>query len=108
MKHYFVVAGLVVAALGLGKPSDVYAVSQPAATSAPEMVDAEVKKVDKDAKKVTLKHAEIKRLDMPAMTMVFPVKDAAMLEKLKAGDKVKVNIEQSKGGYLVTAIEAAK
>lgn len=78
------------------------------AESKPEMVDAEVKKVDKDAKKITLKHGEIKSLDMPAMTMVFQVKDAKLLDNVKPGDKVKVNVEQTKSGYAVTNIESAK
>ena len=74
----------------------------------PEMVDAEVKKIDKDARKITLKHGPIKSLDMPAMTMVFQIKDGAMPTDLKVGDKVKAAFEQTKSGYLVTVIEAAK
>ncbi len=72
------------------------------------MTDAEVRKVDKEAKKITLKHGEIKNLDMPAMTMVFQVKDAALLDAAKAGDKVKFRAEKVSGGYAVTAIEVAK
>lgn len=74
----------------------------------PEMVDAEIKKIDKDARKITLKHAPIKHLDMPAMTMVFQLKDGVMPADLKVGDKVKVAVEQTKSGYLVSTIEAAK
>lgn len=75
---------------------------------ASEMTAAEVRKVDKDNGKLTLKHAEIKSLDMPAMTMVFTVKDKALLDKVKAGDKVRFKAEQAGGAYVVTAIEAAK
>lgn len=78
------------------------------AAPAAGMTDAEVRKVDKDAKKITLKHGEIKNLDMPAMTMVFQVRDAALLDKVKAGDKVSFNAEKVPGGYAVTAIEVAK
>jgi Cu/Ag efflux protein CusF len=53
------------------------------------MSDAEVRKVDMAQGKVTLKHGEIKNLDMPPMTMVFSVKEKAMLKGVKAGDKVK-------------------
>jgi Cu(I)/Ag(I) efflux system periplasmic protein CusF len=74
----------------------------------PEMVAAEVKKVDKDAGKVTLKHAEIKSLDMPAMTMVFKVKDDKLWEKLTEGAKVNVAIEKALMGYNVTQVEAVK
>ena len=73
-----------------------------------DMAEAEVRKVDKDAKKITLKHGEIKNLDMPGMTMVFQVKDAALLDKVKAGDKVNFTAEKADGGIVVTAIEAVK
>ena len=72
------------------------------------MTDAEVRKVDKDAKKITLKHGEIKNLDMPPMTMVFRVKDDAMLDNVKAGDKVKVAIDKVGGQFTVMKIEPAK
>jgi len=71
-------------------------------------VDGEVRKVDKAANKVTLKHGPIPNLDMPAMTMVFQVKDPAMLEKVKAGDKVKFEAQKLGGAFTVTRIEAAK
>ncbi len=76
----------------------------PAAT----LADGEVRKVDKDAGKITLKHGPIKSLDMPPMTMVFQVKDRAFLDKVKAGDKVKFAAEEKAGAYIVTAIEASK
>ena len=69
--------------------------------------DAEVRKVDKDAGKITLKHGEIKNLDMPPMTMVFQVKDKAVLDKVKKGDKVKFTAEKVNGAYTVTTIEPA-
>lgn len=71
------------------------------------MADGEVRKVDKDAKKITLRHGPIKNLDMPPMTMVFQVKDPALLDKVKVGDKVKFNAEKISGGYAVTHVEAA-
>lgn len=73
-----------------------------------DMVDGEVRKVDKDARKITLRHGEIKQLDMPAMTMVFQVKDPAMLDKVKAGDKVKFKAAGTGGALTVTEIEPAK
>lgn len=78
---------------------------QPAAT---EMSDGEVRKIDKDNQKITLKHGNIKNLDMPGMTMVFKVKDLAMLDKVKAGDKVKFKAEKADGAIVVTALEVAK
>lgn len=79
-----------------------------AGQSATPLSDGEVRKVDKEAGKLTLKHGEIKNLDMPPMTMVFQVKEPALLDKLKAGDKVKFRAEKAPSGYVVTAVELAK
>ena len=73
-----------------------------------EMIDGEVRKVDMDTKKLTIKHGPMPSLDMPAMTMVFQVKDPAMLDKVKAGDKVKFQAEKLSGAFTVTGIEPAK
>ncbi len=78
-----------------------------AAAMPKEMAEAEVRKVDKDAKKVTLKHGPIKNLDMPAMTMVFQVRDASLLDKFVAGEKIMFTAEQLQGAYVVTGVEKA-
>ena len=72
------------------------------------LAEGEIRKIDKDAKKITIKHGEIKSLDMPAMTMVFQVKDLAQLEQVQVGDKVKFSAEKLGGAYTVTSIERAK
>jgi uncharacterized cupredoxin-like copper-binding protein len=72
------------------------------------MADGEVRKVDKEAKKITIKHGPIATLDMPAMTMVFQVKDPAMLDEIGAGDKIKFSAEKLGGAFTVTKIEPAK
>lgn len=72
------------------------------------MADGEVRKVDKANKKITLKHGEIKSLDMPPMTMVFQVSDAALLDKVKPGDKVQFNVAKEGTRFTVTQIEPAK
>lgn len=73
-----------------------------------DMVDGEIRKVDMDNKKLTIKHGEIKNLDMPGMTMVFQVKDPAMLDKVKAGDKVKFTVDKVNGAFMVLSLEKAK
>lgn len=70
--------------------------------------EAEVRKVDKDAGKITLKHGEIKNLDMPPMSMVFQVKDKALLDKIKIGDKINFTADKVNGAYTVMSIEPAK
>ena len=72
------------------------------------MTEGEVRKVDKAAKKITLKHGPIVNLDMPAMTMVFQVSDPAMLDKVKAGDKVKFAAAKIDGSFVATKIEPLK
>lgn len=71
------------------------------------MADGEVRRVDKDAKKITIKHGPLQGLDMPAMTMVFQVKDPAFLEQVKPGDKIRFAAEKVGGAYTVTKIERA-
>ncbi|MFM1980778.1 MAG: hypothetical protein RLZ68_2043 [Pseudomonadota bacterium] len=77
------------------------------AQTAADMASGEVRKVDKAAGKVTLKHGEIKSLDMPPMTMVFQVRDPELLNKVKPGDKVRFLAESREGAIVVTAMEAA-
>ena len=79
-----------------------------AQASTGDMTDGEVRKVDKEGGKLTLKHADIKSLDMPGMTMVFVVKDKAMLDTLKAGDKIKFKAINDSGKFTVTEIVHAK
>ncbi|GEM_PF-341445 len=73
-----------------------------------DMTDGEVRKIDKENGRITLKHGEIKNLEMPGMTMVFQVKDPAMLDTVKQGDKVKFKAEKANGALVVTQIQAAK
>jgi Cu(I)/Ag(I) efflux system periplasmic protein CusF len=76
--------------------------------SAASMAQGEVRKVDRDANKITIKHGPLEALDMPAMTMVFQVKDPAMLDQVKAGDKIKFEAEKVGGAFTVTKIEPVR
>ena len=91
MRHWITAALLAVTAL----------------TAAAQATDAEVRKVDKSQGKLTLKHGEVKRLDMPPMTMVFRVRDPKMLDGLAVGDKLLVDIDKVDGQYTVTALRKA-
>jgi uncharacterized cupredoxin-like copper-binding protein len=79
-----------------------------AAAPAGEYTEAEVRRVDKSAGKVTLKHGEIKNLDMPPMTMVFGVAKPELLDSIKAGDKVRFRAIAQDGSAVVTEIEPAQ
>ncbi len=79
----------------------------PLAATAQELpqTDAQVRRVDRENQKITLKHGEIKNLDMPPMTMVFQVKDPAWLDLVKAGDQVSVSIDKIDGQYTVMSLQ---
>ena len=75
--------------------------------AAAELASGEVRRVDKAAGKLTLRHGEIKALDMPPMTMVFQVIDAAFLDRVKVGDKVRFRADRHGGGYRVIELQLA-
>ncbi len=75
-----------------------------AQTALPQ-TEGEVRRVDARAQTVTLKHGEIKNLDMPPMTMAFKVQDPALLNQVKAGDKVRFTADKLGGSYTVLSLE---
>jgi len=80
-----------------------------AAAFAQALTDGVVRKVDASANKITIKHGPMKKFDMEdGMTMVYAVKDPALLKSVKAGDKVKFDAVHEKGQYIVTTIEMVK
>ncbi|GER21245.1 MULTISPECIES: copper-binding protein [Variovorax] len=90
---------------GMSEKTPAAGGSDPAAS---ELTEGEVRKVDKDNKKLTIKHGPLKNLDMPGMTMVFGVKDDAMLDKVETGAKVRFLAEKVDGKIVVTKIESAR
>jgi len=92
------------------KPADDHSSHHPGTQAkSAALADGEIRKVDKKSGTVTIKHGPIQSIDMPAMTMVFQVKEAAMLDRVKAGDKVKFQAEMRAGGKVaVTQIELVK
>ncbi|MES2944784.1 MAG: copper-binding protein [Pseudomonadota bacterium] len=96
------------AASHAGAPTGIAAPKKMLAPTSADMAEGEVRKVDVENKKVTIKHGVIKSLDMPAMTMVFAVKDAAVLEQVKAGDRIRFRAEAAGGSAVVTDIEVVK
>jgi Cu(I)/Ag(I) efflux system protein CusF len=106
----------LVAALGLTMALGAHAQTAASAaehaahhpTAAEPITDGEVRKIDKEQGKVTLKHGPIANLEMPGMTMVFKVSDSKLLDSIKEGDKVKFAADKINGAITVTAIEAAK
>lgn len=100
------VAGALLLAVGSSFAAQDHAQHGTAtAGAAVAMTSGEVRKVDAEQGKVTLKHEPIANLDMPAMTMVFRVATPEMLKDLKAGDKVQFRAESANGGIVVTHIQ---
>ena len=79
-----------------------------ASQTAPSMSDGEVRRVDMETGKVTIRHGYIKHLDMPSMTMVFTAKEKGLLTNVKPGDKVKFMVVDEAGKMVLTAIEPAQ
>jgi Cu/Ag efflux protein CusF len=100
--------GVAQAQSGHGHQAESAASTLVAQTSSAEMSEGEVRKIDKENKKITLKHGPLKNLDMPPMTMAFEVNDPALLGKVKVGDKVRFVAANPGGRLTVTAIQPAK
>lgn len=71
------------------------------------VVDAEVRKIDTEQQKITLRHGEIPNLDMSPMTMVFRVKSPELLTQVQAGDKVRFTADKVDGALTVMTLEPA-
>jgi Cu(I)/Ag(I) efflux system protein CusF len=112
MKRHFIAAILIAVASPLSALADDAhhkdKGAPSASPSASQLADGEVRKVDKDAKKLTIRHGPLPSLDMPAMTMVFQVKDPALLDQVKTGDKIRFSADKVGGQYVVTRIEPVK
>ncbi len=106
---------LVAAALGVMTLTPLAGIAQtamnhgamPMADTA-AMSDGEVRKVDKETGKITIKHGPIKSLDMPPMSMVFTAKNPSLLDKVKVGDKIRFHAVDEGGKLVVTDIHPAK
>lgn len=112
MKFVPVAMAAVLFAIAQGAVAGAPAVEQKP-NSAPSaravsLTDGEIKKVDTDAARVTIKHGPLENLRMPGMTMVFGVTDVSVLQSLKAGDKVKFAARKVEGRIVVTELNVQK
>jgi Cu(I)/Ag(I) efflux system protein CusF len=82
--------------------------AKPAVAASAALTEGEVRKIDKVAGKITIKHGPMPKFDMPAMTMVYRVKDKAMLDRLKPGDKIKFDADGVGGEFTVLRLERMK
>ena len=78
------------------------------ALAAADLSEGEVRKVDRDNGKLTIKHGPLKNLDMPGMTMVFIVQEPAVLDTVKPGERIRFQAERIDGAFIATQIEAVR
>lgn len=76
--------------------------------SKPDLTDGEIRKIDMEAGKLTIRHGEIKHLEMPPMTMVFVVRDKSLLDKVQIGDKVRFMTVLENGQMIVTGLQPSR
>jgi len=106
----FLGAGLAfhAAAAGVSHKHPVKGEVESAEDASEVLTEGEVRKVDKAVGMVTIKHGLIPKLNMSAMTMAYRVKDKAMLDHLKPGDKIKFDVEGVGGAFTVMHLEKVK
>ncbi len=94
-------------ALQAGADDSHHATSEakPAAAASAAWTEGEVRKVDKAAGKLTIKHGAMPKFDMPPMTMVYRVEDKSMLDQLKPGDKIKFDVDGVGGQFTVIRLK---
>lgn len=113
MKRQFISVVLIAVFLPLSAfADDAHHADKAAATAAAnadQLADGEVRQVDRDAKKLTIRHGPLPSLNMPMpMTMVYQVRDPAILDRVKSGDRIRFIAEKISGQFTVTRIEPSK
>lgn len=111
---FIVSAGLALAAANASAQMEMRDHSEHTAMAAASQEDpnalseGEIKKVDKDTGKLTIKHGPLINLGMPGMTMAFKVQAPAMLDQVKVGDQARFRVERVNGTFTITKLEASK
>lgn len=104
-------AGVLVAMGAL--PAAGFAQTTPSAV-APDTAQAisrtegEVRRLDKMLGTLTIRHGEIRNLDMPPMSMVFTVRDKAQLDAMSVGDRIRFVATKENGKFMASEIEVVK
>ncbi|MBC7780507.1 MAG: copper-binding protein [Proteobacteria bacterium] len=110
------IAAISIATIALASAAPMIAFGQGASThsaaetrtAAPAPVDGEIRRVDKAGARLTIRHGEIKHMDMPPMTMVFHVKDKAVLETVREGEKVRFMVVNEGGKLFALDVQPAR
>ncbi len=105
MQFFAAGLGLVIVSLSLPSSVEAAAVAQ---AQQPAPVDGEVTRINKDTNKISIRHGPLPHLDMPAMNMVYAVKDPALLDKVKVGSKISFVADKIDGTFTVLSIELVR
>jgi Cu/Ag efflux protein CusF len=107
--NHIIAAALIAFSAGAFAQTGAAAATPSAGTADASSVTAgEVRKVDKEAGKITIRHEALENLGMPAMTMVFRAADPKFLDQVKQGDQVRFVAEKVNGQFTVIKLETAK
>ena len=101
----YAVGGTGMAASAAGSMTAGASATAPSSSEDTPLADGVVQKVDRQSAMVTLKHGELKNAGMPAMTMAYKARDAAVLGHAREGEKVRFRLEMIGGAYLITTLE---
>ncbi|MBK5104851.1 MAG: copper-binding protein [Burkholderiales bacterium] len=82
--------------------------AKPAAAASSALTEGEVLRIDKAAGTATIKHGPMTKLDMPAMAMPYKVRDKAVLDGLRPGDKIAFEVDSVGGVFTVVRLEKRK
>jgi len=102
---FVLAAGALLPVSGFAQAASEHDHSHASAAPTATWTEGDVKKVDRESSKVTIKHGDIKYLEMPGMTMVFTVKDKGLLAAVKPGDKIQFMVVREGGKLVVTDIQ---
>jgi Cu(I)/Ag(I) efflux system protein CusF len=85
------------------------ALSATVAVAQSATIIGEVKKIDESSGSITMKQGPAPSLGFKEdMTMVYEVRDRAMLKQVKVGDMVKFEAESGDSGFTVTKLQKGK
>jgi Cu(I)/Ag(I) efflux system protein CusF len=104
MRSMYAVA--VALGLGVGSLAPLPWTGPALAQAQPQPVEGEVTRINNDTQKMSIRHGPLPHLDMPAMNMVYAVKDPALLDKVKVGSKITFVADKIDGTFTVLSIEA--
>ncbi|MBI2728477.1 MAG: copper-binding protein [Polaromonas sp.] len=103
------VVSIGMSGIALAAPDNVSSMTvATASTTGVQLTSGEIRKVDLEQGKLTIKHEALENLDMPGMTMVFKASDAKLLNGVKQGDKILFRAEKTDAGFMIVRLEQAK